>query len=214
MTIDERTSIRVLITDDHAIVRTGIAGMLAERDDITVIGEAADGMAALHAIKELGPDVVLMDLRMPTMDGPTTIVKLREQGDQTPVLVLTTYDTDTDILRAIEAGANGYLLKDATRAELTQAILAIASGESWLTPSVASRLMNQVRKPTRTALSNRELDVLKLVAKGHSNKEIASDMYISQATVKTHLIHIFKKLDVNDRTSAVTVALERGVISF
>ncbi len=205
--------VRVLIVDDHSIVRTGIAGMLAEIDSVEVIGEAQDGQHAIRAIDELQPDVVLMDLRMPVMDGPTTIATLRKEGNQIPVLVLTTYDTDTDILRAIESGASGYLLKDASQEELIQAITATSRGESWLTPSIANRLMTRMRSPAPEKLSERELDVLRLVAKGHSNKEIAGEMYISQATVKTHLIHIFRKLDVNDRTAAVTVALERGIIA-
>lgn len=209
-----RTSpITVLIVDDHAIVRTGIAGMLADLDAITVVGEAANGEQALRAVEDIRPEVVLMDLRMPVMDGPDTIAALHKRGHQTAVLVLTTYDTDADILRAIEAGANGYLLKDTGRDELLQAITAVARGESWLTPSVAGRLMSQMRQPPHDALSKREIEVLQLVAKGSSNKEIASAMHISQATVKTHLIHVFRKLGVNDRTAAVTVALERGVIA-
>jgi len=205
--------VTVLIVDDHAIVRTGIAGMLAELDSVAVIGEAANGEEALRVVADLLPDVVLMDLRMPVMDGPATISTLRKQGNQIAVLVLTTYDSDADILRAIEAGANGYLLKDTSREELVQAITASARGESWLTPSVATRLMTQMRQPASDALSEREIEVLRLVAKGCSNKEIAFGMHISQATVKTHLIHIFRKLGVNDRTAAVTLALERGIIA-
>lgn len=211
--MNPNSPVHVLIVDDHSIVRTGIAGMLADIDGVEVAGEAADGQAALQAIADRRPDLVLMDLRMPVMDGPTTIAALRKNGDDIPILVLTTYDTDADILRAIESGANGYLLKDASREELIQAITATVRGASWLTPSIANRLMNQVRKPGQDALSERELDVLRLVAKGRSNKEIAGEMHISQATVKTHLIHIFRKLGVNDRTAAVTVALERGIIT-
>ena len=212
MTALNPAPIRVLIVDDHAIVRTGIAGMLADLDDVAVTGQAADGAAALKAVAEHQPDVVLIDLRMPVMDGPSAIREMRSQGIDIGILVLTTYDTDTDILRAIEAGANGYLLKDTTREELVQALHATARRESWLTPAVASRVMNRMRTPTGDSLSEREIDVLRRVAKGLSNKEIAVDMHISQATVKTHLIHIFRKLDVNDRTSAVTLALERGII--
>lgn len=205
--------IRVLLADDHAIVRTGIAGMLADEPGIDVIAQAADGIAALDAIREHGPDVVLMDLRMPRLDGPSTIARMRESGDLRGVLVITTYDTDVDIVRAVEAGANGYLLKDASRDDLIQAIRAVSRGESWLAPSVATRLMGQMRKPAAESLSEREIDVLRLVARGNSNKEIAAQMHISQATVKTHLLHIFRKLDVNDRTAAVTMALERGIIA-
>lgn len=213
MNVRNSEPIRVLIADDHDIVRTGIAGMLADLDEVAVVGQAPDGAAAVRAVEELQPDVILMDLRMPVMDGPAAIQEMRDQGIGIGILVLTTYDTDTDILRAIEAGANGYLLKDTTREELVRAIYATARGESWLTPAVASRLMNQVRKPALNALSNREIDVLRRVAKGLSNKEIAMDMHISQATVKTHLIHVFRKLNANDRTSAVTFALERGIIT-
>jgi DNA-binding NarL/FixJ family response regulator len=205
--------IRVLLVDDHTIVRTGIAGMLADTPGIEIAGEADNGLAALRAIETLSPDVVLMDLRMPELDGAETITRLRQSGDTRAVLVLTTYDRDTDIVRAVEAGANGYLLKDTSRDDLIRAIKAVARGESWLTPSVATRLMTQMRKPASDALSERELEVLRLVAKGQSNKEIAAAMHIGQATVKTHLIHIFRKLDVSDRTAAVTVALERGIIT-
>lgn len=205
--------IRVLLVDDHTIVRTGIAGMLAESPAVSVIGEAANGEEGLRQISELDPDVVLMDLRMPVLDGASAISRLRAEGDRRGILVLTTYDTDADIVRAVEAGANGYLLKDASREELIQAIEAVSRGESWLAPAVASRVMGHLRKPGADALSERELDVLRRVAKGRSNKEIAAEMHISQATVKTHLIHIYRKLEVNDRTSAVTAALERGLIT-
>jgi DNA-binding NarL/FixJ family response regulator len=205
--------IRVLLVDDHAIVRTGIAGMLSDAEGIKVTGEAANGFEALEAIADSGPDVILMDLRMPGLDGPDTIRRLRQSGDERAILVLTTFDADTDIVRAIESGANGYLLKDATRDQLISAIRAVGRGESWLAPSVAGRLLSQMRVPANESLSERELDVLRLVAKGRSNKEIASAIHVSPATVKTHLIHIFRKLDVNDRTAAVTVALERGIIS-
>lgn len=211
--MSDQATIRVYLVDDHAIVRTGIAGMLADAPGMAVVGQAADGASALDGIREHDPDVVLMDLRMPRLDGPSAIARMRTSGDNRAVLVITTYDTDADILRAIEAGANGYLLKDASRDELVQAIETVSRGESWLTPSVATRLMGQMRKPAGEALSEREREVIRLVAKGFSNKEIATEMHISQATVKTHLIHIFRKLDVNDRTAAVTVALERGIIS-
>lgn len=213
MKLNNAHIIRVFLVDDHTIVRTGIVGMLADAPGMVVVGEASNGAEALSLIPSLDPHVVLMDLRMPGMDGPATIAHLRASGDVRGILVLTTYDADTDIVRAIESGANGYLLKDTSRDELVRAIMAVDRGESWLTPSVAARLMNQLRVPSGDVLSERELDVLRLVAKGQSNKEIAGAIHISQATVKTHLIHIFRKLDVNDRTAAVTVAIERGIIS-
>lgn len=204
--------IRVLIVDDHAIVRLGIAGTIADVEGIEIAGEAADGREALGRIRHVEPDVTLMDLRMPVMNGVDAILEIGRQNLGTAILVLTTYDADADILRAIEAGANGYLLKDATQVELSTAIRSVAAGESWLAPGIASRLMGQMRRPGNESLSSRELDVLKLVARGFSNKEIGIEIHVSQATVKSHLIHIFRKLDVNDRTAAVTVALDRGMI--
>lgn len=205
-------TIRVMLVDDHPIVRAGIAGMIAQTDGIDVVGEAGNGREALPLIDELRPDVILLDLRMPVMDGTELIRRLRANGDTIGILVLTTYDTDADILRAIEAGANGYLLKDTSHEDLVKAIIATGDGDSWLTPSVAAQLMRSVRQPEGEHLSSREMDVLRLVAKGNSNKEIAAELHVSQATVKTHLIHIFRKLDVNDRTAAVTLAMERGII--
>lgn len=205
-------TIQVMLVDDHPIVRAGIAGMLAQTDGIEVIGEASNGQEAMPLIRSLSPDVILLDLRMPVMDGTELIERLRSDGNQVGILVLTTYDSDADILRAIEAGANGYLLKDTSHDDLIRAIEATAAGDSWLTPSVAAQLMRSVRQPEGEQLSSRETDVLRLVAKGNSNKEIAAELHVSQATVKTHLIHIFRKLDVNDRTAAVTLAMERGMI--
>ena len=184
--------------------------MLAGQGDLEVVGEASDGGEAIEAVERLRPDVVLMDLRMPGVDGVTAIRRLADSGGP-PVLVLTTYDADADILRAIEAGARGYLLKDAPPAELFAAVRAVAAGGTPLSPSVASRLVRQVRAPS-DPLSAREIDVLRLVARGASNREIARDLRISEATVKTHLLHLFEKLGVGDRTSAVTRALERGLI--
>ncbi|NPA89848.1 MAG: response regulator transcription factor [Chloroflexi bacterium] len=204
--------LRVLIVDDHPVVRAGLVGMLAAAPDVEVVGEAADGAEALEKCRALHPDVVLMDLRMPHMDGVTAIEHIRRQWPEVHVLVLTTYDTDADILRAIEAGATGYLLKDAPREELYRAIRATARGEAVLAPPVAAKLMDQVRHPGEERLSARELDILTLVAQGKSNKEIARHLHISQATVKSHLLHIYNKLGVSDRTAAVTEALKRGYI--
>ncbi|MCA9832745.1 MAG: response regulator transcription factor [Thermomicrobiales bacterium] len=204
--------IRVMLVDDHPLVRTGIAGMLANADEIEIVGEAANGKEALQVLAVAQPDVILLDLRMPEMDGPELIRHLRSEGNNIGILVLTTYDTDADILRATEAGANGYLLKDTSRDELIGAIRATHAGDGWLTPTIAAQLMRTVRQGEIEQLSSRELQVLKHVAKGLSNKEIASELHVSQATVKTHLLHIFRKLDVNDRTAAVTMAMERGII--
>jgi DNA-binding NarL/FixJ family response regulator len=204
--------IRVLIADDHPVVRAGLQGMLLGQPDIQVIGEAMTGAEAIAMAEQLRPDVVLMDLRMPELDGVTATVRIRERQPQARVLVLTTYDGDADILRAIEAGATGYLLKDTPRDDLFRAIRAAAKGESFLTPAVATRLIGRVRTPVEDSLSDREVEVLTLVAQGASNKEVAKQLWISEATVKTHLIHIFGKLGVSDRTAAVTIGLERGIL--
>jgi DNA-binding NarL/FixJ family response regulator len=207
-----KNKVRLLIVDDHPIVRAGFQGILAGQDHLEVIGEAATGAEAVERAHRLRPDVVLMDLRMPRMDGVQAIGKIKAQRPETHVLVLTTYDSDADILRAIEAGATGYLLKDAPREELFRAIRAAARGEPVLAPSVTARLMNSVRSPAGSSLSSREIEVLELVARGLSNKELARSLHLSEATVKSHLIHIFEKLGVADRTAAVTVALEKGIL--
>jgi DNA-binding NarL/FixJ family response regulator len=204
--------IRVLIADDHPVVRAGLQGMLLGQPDIQVVGEAVTGAEAIAMTEQLRPNVVLMDLRMPEMDGVSATVRIRERQPQIHILVLTTYDGDADILRAVEAGATGYLLKDSPRDDLFRAIRAAAKGESFLTPAVATWLIGRVRTPAEDFLSDREVEVLRLVAQGASNKEVAKQLWISEATVKTHLIHIFGKLGVNDRTSAVTVGLERGIL--
>lgn len=206
------TLIHLLIADDHPVVRDGLRGMLENQSDFEVIGEAADGEAALHMAVETRPDLILMDLRMPVMDGVTAIREIKARCPGIQVLVLTTYDSDADILPAIEAGATGYLLKDSSREELYRAIRSAARGEPVLAPRVAARLIGRMRAPAEEKLSSRELEVLQLVAGGGSNGEIASRLHISQATVKSHLIHIFGKLGVSDRTAAVTVALQRGLI--
>ncbi len=205
-------TIRLLIADDHPVVRAGLRGMLGAEPDFDIVGEAADGAGAVELAARLRPDVVLMDLRMPRVDGVTATARIREQTPAVRVLVLTTYDTDADILRAIEAGATGYLLKDARREELFHAVRAAAAGESVLAPPVAARVVEQMRDRRREALSGRELEILELVAAGRSNKEIAGLLAISEATVKTHLLHVFTKLGVEDRTQAVTVALARGIL--
>ena len=204
--------IRLLIVDDHPVVRDGLRGIFEGTTEFEVAGEAANGAEAVTRARALRPDVVLMDLRMPDVDGVTAIKRLSELGLDTRVLVLTTYDTDSDVVPAIEAGATGYLLKDAPRSELLRAVRAAARGEAVLSPSVATRLLGQVRAPAREPLSNRELDVLALVARGTSNRDTATRLFISEATVKTHLLHIYAKLGVNDRAAAVATGFERGLL--
>jgi DNA-binding NarL/FixJ family response regulator len=206
-------TIKILITDDHPVVREGLAGMLAGQPDFEVIGLAADGEAAVTLYTTLQPDVVLMDLQLPKLDGVGAILAIRDVDSNANILVLTTYDSDADIVRAIEAGATGYLLKDTPREELFRAIRAAAVGESVLAPTVAARVMSRMRAPAEEKLSAREIEVLELVAKGASNKEIGKSLSISVATVKTHLIHIYGKLGVDDRTAAVTTALEQHIIT-
>lgn len=206
-------TIKILITDDHPVVREGLAGMLAGQPDFEVIGLAADGEIAVHLYTSLQPDVVLMDLQLPKLDGVGAIQAIRNANSNANILVLTTYDSDADIVRAIEAGATGYLLKDTPREELFRAIRAVAVGDSVLAPTVATRVMSRMRAPAEEKLSVREIEVLKLVAKGHSNKEVGKALHISTSTVKTHLIHIYNKLSVDDRTAAVTQAIEKGIIS-
>jgi DNA-binding NarL/FixJ family response regulator len=204
--------IRLLIADDHPVVRDGLRAMLATQPDMELVGEAATGTEAVTQARAMRPDVVLMDLQMPGLDGPGAIATLREQAPEVRVLVLTTYGTDADITRAVDAGATGYLLKDAPREQLFGAIRAAARGESVLSPSVATRVLGRMRAPAEEALSPRELEILQAVARGLSNKDIGRQLYVSEATVKTHLLRVFSKLGVDDRTAAVTVALERGII--
>ena len=207
------TIIRLIIVDDHPVVREGLRGMLASQPDFEVAGAAPDGVAGVALAEQVLPDVVLMDLRMPGGDGVSAIEQLKARGNPARVLVLTTYDSDADIVRAVEAGATGYLLKDAPREELFKAIRAAAEGQAVLAPAVATRLMGRMSAPKDDTLSVREIEVLELVARGNSNKAVGRALHISEATVKTHLIHIYGKLGVNDRTAAVTVALERGILS-
>ncbi|OXM68482.1 response regulator [Amycolatopsis vastitatis] len=204
-------TITVLIADDHPIVRDGLRGIFTGRG-FEVVGEAANGAEAVALAERLRPDVVLMDLRMPGTDGVAAITELGRLGNPARILVLTTYDTDSDVLPAIEAGATGYLLKDAPREDLFRAVEAATRGEAVLSPAVASRLMGRMRGPAREPLSQRELEVLTLVARGTTNKEAAKKLFISEATVKTHLIHVYAKLGVKDRAAAVAVAFERGLL--
>lgn len=208
-----RAVIRVLIVDDHPVVRDGLRGLFADDPTITVVGEAADGAEALALVGRAAVDVVLMDLRMPGMGGAEAIRQLRAVSPTTHVLVLTTYDGDRDVLPAIEAGATGYLLKDAPREVLVAAVRTTARGEAVLSPAVAGRLMGQVRAPAGETLSAREREVLTLIANGASNGEVAATLFISEATVKTHLLHLYAKLGVRDRAGAVGEAYRRGLLS-
>lgn len=204
--------IRILIVDDHLVVREGLKGMLASQPDFAVVGEADNGATGVGQAVALRPDVILMDLRMPGTDGVSAIRSLSALNLDAQVLVLTTYDTDADIVTAIEAGATGYLLKDSARGELFDAIRKAARGEAVLSPTVATRVMDQMRRPAGSTLSARELEVLAEVAKGQSNREIGRVLHISEATVKTHLLHIYGKLGVNDRAAAVAQALDQGLL--
>jgi DNA-binding NarL/FixJ family response regulator len=205
-------TIKILMADDHPVVRAGIRGMLETQPDFEVIAEAENGREALDQTSKHKPDVVLLDLRMPEMDGVEAIGKIKENHPDIHILVLTTYDTDADIVRAVEAGATGYLLKDAPREELFRAVRATARGETVLAPPVAARLMSKVRDKGDTALTAREIDVLMLVARGANNQDVGEKLHISTATVKSHLLQIYQKLGVSDRTAAVTTAIERGII--
>jgi DNA-binding NarL/FixJ family response regulator len=212
--------IRVLIVDDHPIVRSGLVGLLGIEADVEVVGEAGDGEEAITRVSQLRPDVVLMDLRMPRLDGVGATARITAESPSSRVLVLTTYDTDADIIRAVEAGASGYLLKDTPRLQLVEAVRAAARGETVLAPPVAARLVSRLRSPaavpassaTANPLTPREVEVLRAVSRGLSNADIGRALFIGEATVKTHLLRAFAKLGVDDRTRAVTAAMERGIL--
>ncbi|MBC7893903.1 MAG: response regulator transcription factor [Cytophagaceae bacterium] len=203
---------RVLVVDDHPIVRSGIVSVLATQPDFEVVGEAADGAEAVGLALRLEPDLVLMDLRMPARGGASATEEILAARPATRVVILTTYATDGEVLRAIEVGAVGYLLKDVPHEELFRALRAVLRGERYLAPVVADRLVSRWRKPTRGEITKREATVLECVARGDSNKAIAAALGITEPTVKAHLVHIFEKLGVENRTSAVRVATERGLV--
>ncbi|MCU1425338.1 MAG: response regulator transcription factor [Microbacteriaceae bacterium] len=203
--------IRVVVADDHPIVRGGIVAMLAAAPDIEVVGEAPDGRAAVDLALRLTPDLVLMDIRMPDMNGDEATALILAAEPAIRIVVLTTYESDESILSAIEAGASGYLLKAAPQEEITAGIRSVARGEVALAPEIAAMLVNRVRTPAVT-LSPRETEVLALVAQGLSNPAIAARLFLGEATVKTHLLHAFEKLQVSDRTRAVTRAMELGLL--
>lgn len=210
-------TIKLLIVDDHEVVRDGLTTMLGRQEDFSVVGEARNGVEAVERARELRPEVVLMDLRMPELDGVEAMRRIRAENPDVKFIVLTTYDSDEYIFDAIEAGAKGYLLKDASREELFKAVRAVHSGESLIQPGVATRVLDRFAQLSRQAsetevLSQREVEVLQLMAKGAPNKEIGAVLSISESTVKTHVANIFQKLAVNDRTGAVTQALRQGII--
>jgi DNA-binding NarL/FixJ family response regulator len=207
--------LRLVVVDDHPVVRDGLRGMLGGQADFEIVGEAASGAEALTVVEAVRPDVVLTDLRMPEPSGGALIRLLLERVPTVRVLVLTTHDTDSDVLPAVEAGAIGYLLKDAPREELFRAVRAAARGETVLSPPVAALLLARMRprsQLTETRLSAREREVLALIAQGRTNREAAAALYISEATVKTHLQHIYAKLEVPDRAAAVSAAHQRGIL--
>lgn len=211
------TAIRVLLVDDHPVVRAGLRAMLTDFAGVLVAAEAADGQAALDELQRrqvLGDpvDLVLMDLQMGAgMDGVAATRLIRLLDPAPPVLILTTYDTDADILAAVEAGASGYMLKDAPPEQIQQAVLAAAAGQSALAPKVAALLMDRITNPG-TALTRREVELLELLATGLSNRAMAQRVFISEATVKTHLVHIYGKLGVDNRTAAIAEATRRRII--
>lgn len=206
--------IRLLIADDHPIVRAGLSGLLSDEPGFEVVAEASDGDEAVRLATATAPDVVLMDLRMPRVHGVAATARILSEVHPPPrVLILTTYESDDQILAAIEAGASGYLLKAAPQAEIVAGIRSVAAGQSALSPQVAVRLVERMRRPEpETVLTGREVDVLRLVATGHSNKQVAAALGIGELTVKTHLLKVFEKLGVTDRTRAVTLAMERGLL--
>ena len=203
--------IRVLVADDHPIVRSGIVALLESADDMEVVGTASTGLEAVELALQLTPDIVLMDLRMPGIEGDEATARILSASSGIRVVVLTTYETDASILTAIEAGASGYLLKAAPQEEILAGIRSVARGEVALAPSIAAMLVNRVHRPS-ISLSSRETEVLGLVSQGLSNPAIARRLFLSEATVKTHLLHAFEKLEVSDRTRAVTKAMELGLL--
>ena len=205
--------VTLLVVDDHPVVRDGIVGMVASADDIEVVGEAADGAEAVALAQVLDPDVVLMDLRMPRMDGVAAVREFVRLRLRSRIVVLTTFDADADVLPAITAGATGYLLKDAPRDELLRAVRAAAEGGTVLAPSVASRLVHRVRTRDEDLLTARELEILALVADGATNGAAGRALHLSESTVKTHLLSVYAKLGVGDRAAAVAEGFRRGLLN-
>ena len=202
---------RVLLVDDHALLRTGVANIINQEADLEVVAEAANGLEAVDAFEQHRPDVTLMDLRMPGLEGVEAVRRIRAIDPHARVIVLTTYDADEDIARALQAGAKAYILKDISAAALVACIHDVLAGKTYLAPSAAAKLAERV---TQIQLTPRELGALRLLADGQSNKEIAATLEISERTVKTHLGHLFEKLGVTSRTEAVRVATRRGLVRF
>ena len=205
--------IRVLVVDDHPVVRHGLLALLKYEPGMEAVGDAADGATAIDSIMALSPDVVLLDLRLPSSNGVEVMMRCRERGSPARFLVLTTYDSDEDIARALAAGAKGYMLKDVSSFELMQAIRAVMRGSAALEPRVAARVIARLNEASPDDLSLRELDVLTLLVRGDANRAIAHALHVSENTVKTHVSHIFAKLQVQSRAEAVAVALQRGIVS-
>jgi len=204
-----RPRIRVMFVDDHPMLRAGLAATLLAEDDMEIAAEASDGAEAIQMYQQHRPDIVLMDLRLPRLGGVEAIRAIRDADAKARIIVLTTYDGEEDIYRALDAGARAYLLKDMLRRELIDAIRAVHSGQTYLSPTVASRLASRVH---REELSSRELEILGLVARGGSNKEVAARLGLAEGTVRIHMSNIFEKLGVHDRTEAAMEALKRGIL--
>src|SRR5207302_8980263 len=205
----KKECIRILIADDHSVVREGLVSLVKRKSDMTVVAEASNGREAVDLWKEHRPDLVLLDLRMPELDGVGAIKEIRGLDENAPIVVLTTFDCDEDIYRASTAGERGYLLKDTAREALMECIRRVHSGETCIPPSLAAKLADRI---SGEALSAREIEVLQRIAAGKSNKEIGAELFISESTVKTHVKSIFSKLDVVSRTEAVATATLRGLI--
>src|ERR1700751_3251228 len=201
--------IKTLVVDDHHVVRQGLVALLGVMPEIEIVGEASDGLQAIELHRSLQPDITLMDLQLPNLGGVEAITRIRAETPMARFIVLTTFDGDEDIFRALQAGAKAYLLKGMDASELTEAIRAVYAGKSKIPAFVAEKLAGRMGGP---ALTTRELEVLKRIVAGRSNKEIASDLNISEATVKTHINSLLSKLGVNDRTQAATTALQRGIV--
>ena len=204
--------IKIIIADDHPVVRSGLRALLASQPDFEIAGEAENGEEAANLAISLVPDLILMDLQMPILDGLGAIKRIRDRLPTANILVLTTYGTDADILPALEAGAMGYLLKDTPPEQLFQAVRNVASGEMALAPRVAEKITQRLTNPSKNTLSSREIEVLELAAQGNPTKAIAKKLFITEATVKSHFVHIFSKLGVTDRTAAVTEAVKKKII--